>query len=103
MESRSSKIKCTLSYDGSNYGGFQIQDNVVTIQQRLEEALLTILKQPTRVYASGRTDAGVHARGQVFHFESTVDIPEERWPLALNAKLPKDIVVLDATEVSPSF
>ncbi|RKD22672.1 tRNA pseudouridine(38-40) synthase TruA [Ammoniphilus oxalaticus] len=98
-----SRIKCKVSYDGGNYGGFQLQDNVMSIQQRIEEALQGIVKVPTRIYASGRTDAGVHARGQVFHFDTSLRIPEERWPLALNAQLPDDIVILEATHVPSQF
>jgi len=97
------KIKCKVSYDGGAYGGFQLQENVVTIQQMLEEALLSIVKEPTRIYGSGRTDAGVHAKEQVFHFHTTIQIPEDRWPLAFNKKLPEDIVVLEAAYVPDHF
>ena len=75
----------------------------MTIQQKLEEALSSIVKEPTRVFASGRTDAGVHSKGQVFHFSTSIEIPEDRWPFAFNNKLPKDIVVLDAVRVPDDF
>ncbi|RXT05336.1 tRNA pseudouridine(38-40) synthase TruA [Ammoniphilus sp. CFH 90114] len=97
------KVKCTVSYDGGNYGGYQLQENFVTIQQVLEEALKKVIKRPVRIYASGRTDAGVHARGQVFHFQTPVILPEDRWPLAMNCLLPEDISVLAATYVPDSF
>lgn len=97
------KVKCTVSYDGGNYGGYQLQENRETIQQMLEMALEKIVKQPTRIYASGRTDAGVHAKGQVFHFRTKTRIPEDRWPLAFNALLPEDIVVLRSQYVPDSF
>lgn len=97
------KIKCTVSYDGGNYGGYQLQDNRETIQQMLEEALEKIVKKHTRIYASGRTDAGVHARGQVFHFRTEISIPEDRWAMAFNALLPEDIRVLSAEKVPDSF
>lgn len=96
-------IKCTVSYDGGNYGGYQLQDNAETIQQRLENALEKIVKKHTRTYASGRTDAGVHARGQVFHFLTETPIPEDKWAFAFNALLPDDIVVLTAQYVPHSF
>lgn len=97
------KVKCIVSYDGGNYGGYQLQANRVTVQEVLEEALAKVVKQPVRIYASGRTDAGVHAKGQVFHFQTSVRIPEERWPLAINALLPEDISVLEASYVPSSF
>lgn len=97
------KIKCTVSYDGGNYGGYQVQANRITVQEVLEEALEKVVKDKVRIHASGRTDAGVHAQGQVFHFQTNVPIPEERWPLAVNQLLPDDIVVLDASYVDNSF
>lgn len=97
------KIKCTVSYDGGNYGGYQLQDNRETIQQMLEEALEKIVKKHTRIYASGRTDAGVHAKGQVFHFRTEIPIPQEKWPMAFNALLPEDIRILSAEFVPDSF
>lgn len=103
MPEKLRKIKCKVSYDGGAYGGFQLQENVMTIQQKLEEALYSIEKEPTRIYGSGRTDSGVHAKGQVFHFHTRVEIPEDRWPLALNKNLPEDIVVLDAAYVPDDF
>lgn len=97
------KIKLTISYDGTGYGGFQIQPNAPTIQQHLEEAISNVAQEQIKIIGSGRTDAGVHARGQVIHFESGCSIPPERWPLALNRLLPADIVVVSAEEVPDSF
>lgn len=99
------RIQCILSYDGSNFSGYQVQPNKRTIQGELEEALRKIHKgTPIRVTASGRTDAGVHARGQVIHFDTELTtIPEEKWPIVLNTVLPSDIVILKAKEVSPTF
>ena len=61
------RYKCTVSYDGTNFHGFQVQDNLRTVQKEIEDVLYIIHKKPVTIYASGRTDALVHARGQVFH------------------------------------
>jgi tRNA pseudouridine38-40 synthase len=97
------KVKCTVSYDGSNYAGYQTQSNATTIQQLIEEAIERITKEKTTIYASGRTDSGVHAKGQVFHFQTACSIPVPKWPFAINRMLPPDIVVQDAVEVPDSF
>ncbi|HHY36865.1 MAG TPA: tRNA pseudouridine synthase A, partial [Firmicutes bacterium] len=85
-------IKLTLSYDGTNYSGFQRQENALTIQEVLEEALAKITREKVRVKAAGRTDTGVHARGQVVNFFTSSSIPPERLPRALNSCLPEEIV-----------
>ncbi|HEY8529643.1 MAG TPA: tRNA pseudouridine(38-40) synthase TruA [Paenibacillaceae bacterium] len=92
-----------VSYDGTRYHGFQTQPDGNTIQDRLEEAIRKLTGESVRVVGSGRTDAGVHARGQVANFHTSSRIPAERWALALNSRLPEDIVVLAAAEVDPSF
>lgn len=98
------KIKCTISYDGTNFSGYQIQPNKRTVQQEIERAIAKIHKgKQTRIYSSGRTDAGVHACGQVFHFETDLTIVPENWKKALNALLPDDIYVHKAVEVDTSF
>ena len=68
-------VKALVSYDGFNYAGWQKQENALGIQQVIEEALYKITKGNVDVVASGRTDAGVHAIGQVFHFETSKNIP----------------------------
>ncbi|NSL52559.1 tRNA pseudouridine(38-40) synthase TruA [Calidifontibacillus erzurumensis] len=98
------RLKCTIEYDGTNFSGFQIQPNGRTIQGDFEKVLKTIHKgMDIRIYSSGRTDAGVHARGQVIHFDSPLVIPTERWERALNALLPNDIAVKTVEEVDPDF
>lgn len=92
-----------VSYDGTAYNGYQSQPGGNTIQDKLEEAIEQLTGERTRVTGSGRTDAGVHARGQVVNFPTESRIPIERWALALNARLPNDIVVRDAIEVPPAF
>ena len=89
-----------LSYDGTDYGGWQIQKNAVTVQQKLTEALEDTLGYKVSVTASGRTDSGVHARAQVCHFDAQTSIPAEKLADALNARLPDDISVL-RTVIAP--
>ncbi|NLM46698.1 MAG: tRNA pseudouridine(38-40) synthase TruA [Firmicutes bacterium] len=96
-------IKLTLSYDGTNYHGFQLQQNADTVQARLEQAIATVFKAPCRITAAGRTDAGVHALGQVVNFFADTRIPADRIPYALNSVLPADIVVTDAAFVPDGF
>lgn len=103
MQSRN--IKLTIQYDGTNYFGFQLQagTNIATIQSKLELALSKVLKERIRVKGSGRTDGGVHAAGQVVNFFTNSSIPVEKIVLALNHKLPRDIVALEAEEVDEKF
>lgn len=98
-------IKLTLQYDGTAYAGFQRQPNGVTIQEKLEQALRLITGEPDLKIgaAAGRTDAGVHARGQVVHIRTAATIPIDRWPHALNSRLPADIVVTRAEQVPEGF
>ena len=94
------KIKCTFSYDGTNFSGSQIQPNKRTVQAEMEKALSKIHKgNPVRLYPSGRTDSGVHARGQVAHFDTRLQMPPENWQKALNALLPNDLFVVHVEEV----
>lgn len=97
-------IRLTISYDGTDYYGFQAQKYTDrTIQGQLELALFKLTKEETNVIGSGRTDAGVHARSQVVNFLTRSRIPEERWVLALNSLLPEDIIVTDARDVAADF
>ena len=83
----------TLSYDGTNYHGWQIQPNGDSVQARLEHALTLLLRQPTAVVGAGRTDAGVHARKMVAHFDTTVTFDGDQLAYKLNRLLPRDISV----------
>ncbi len=99
-------FKITIEYDGTNYYGFQTQKNphLPTIQETLEEVLANLAGEPIQVTVAGRTDAGVHARGQVINFRTNWTIPVERVVLALNSGgLPRDVVALEAEEVSKEF
>ncbi|MEI3607854.1 tRNA pseudouridine(38-40) synthase TruA [Pseudogracilibacillus sp. SE30717A] len=98
------KLKCTISYDGTHFSGYQVQPNKRTVQLEIEHVLKRIHKgKNIRVYASGRTDSGVHAKGQVIHFETDLQIPVDKWKDALNAIIPKDIYVKKVEEVSLDF
>lgn len=96
-------IKLTLSYDGTSYFGFQSQPGGNTIQDKLEEAIAALTGEQVKIIGSGRTDAGVHARRQTLNFVTQSAVPIERWCLALNSRLPADIIVLHANEVPLSF
>jgi tRNA pseudouridine38-40 synthase len=100
----SKRIKCTLSYDGTHFFGYQIQPGKRTVQGELERVLEQMHKgKAIRVTASGRTDAGVHAYGQVIHFDTFLSLSSDQWKKALNAQLPDDIVIKDVQEADPSF
>ncbi|QAY67886.1 tRNA pseudouridine(38-40) synthase TruA [Paenibacillus protaetiae] len=92
-----------VSYDGSGYNGFQSQPDGNTVQDKIEKALLMLTGEEILIIGSGRTDAGVHARGQMFNFHTASAIPIERWPVAINSRLPDDIVILEAYEVPENF
>jgi tRNA pseudouridine38-40 synthase len=92
-----------VQYDGTAYAGFQIQANASTVQSALEEAIARVTGTFSRVTGAGRTDAGVHARGQVISFESATHLSNEVLLRALNATLPDDIVLLDIDEAEPGF
>lgn len=85
------RYKVTVAYDGHRYAGFQKQVNAKGIQSVIEHALEKVIKQPVSITASGRTDAGVHALGQVFHFDGPETIGTRGFYQALNTLLPKDI------------
>jgi tRNA pseudouridine38-40 synthase len=96
-------FKLTLAYDGSNYSGWQIQPGRVTLQETLERTLAKVTGKSIRVTASGRTDAGVHALGQVVSFQSETPLAPEVLEKALNAELPHDMAVLSAAEARADF
>ena len=94
---------CKVQYLGKNYCGFQIQKNGISIQQKIEEALLQCFGQKIEVFASGRTDAGVNAIAQTIHFDADIKIPANKIPFAVNQYLPEDISFLEGKEVSCDF
>ncbi len=97
------KYKLIVAYDGARYSGWQIQPNACSIQETLQNALHTLLQQKISVIASGRTDAGVHARGQVAHFCTDQEIDLFRFHRSLNGILPDEIRILEIVPTSPSF
>lgn len=96
-------IKLVLEYDGTDLAGWQLQPGERTVQGELEAALETLLKRPQRVHGAGRTDAGVHALGQVASFSLPEEVPLKAFRLGLNALLPPDIAVRDAAEMPERF
>lgn len=96
-------LKLTIQYDGTKYCGWQKQPNSSGIQGTIEYAIYEITKEKVNIIGSGRTDAGVHALGQVANFKTNSSIPVARIPDALNAKLPKDVSIIDCQEVSDDF
>ncbi|WP_070329233.1 tRNA pseudouridine(38-40) synthase TruA [Exiguobacterium aurantiacum] len=97
------RVKLTIAYDGTNYAGYQVQPNGNTVQAEVETVLAKMHGQAVKVVASGRTDARVHAKGQVIHFDTHLSMPADRFVKALNAMLPDDILVCSAEEVDASF
>ncbi len=97
------KIKLTLEYDGAGYHGWQRQARLPTVQAALEAALLRLTGHVTMVSGAGRTDAGVHAEGQVAHFIPAAPLPTPTWVRGLNALLPSDISVRHAEPVAADF
>jgi tRNA pseudouridine38-40 synthase len=96
-------IKLVIEYDGTNYSGWQVQENGPSIQGPIERVLSAITGERIKLHGSGRTDAGVHARGQVANFKTSSTISVERFAYALNSKLPRDIVIKDSKEVPLDF
>lgn len=98
------RLKATISYDGTSFAGYQVQPGERTVQLELEKVLSVMHKgEPVKVTASGRTDARVHATGQVIHFNTPLNIPCEKYKKALNVQLPRDIRVLAVEEVPDDF
>jgi len=96
-------IALKLMYVGTAYHGWQVQKNQPTVAETLERALATVVCHPVKLTGAGRTDAGVHARRYIASFRTSSSIPCDRLPLAVNTRLPDDIVVTRATEVPGSF
>ena len=97
------RIKLVTAYDGTNYHGSQIQNNGETIEGVLKMELSSLLKEDIQIIGASRTDAGVHARGNVFVFDTESRIPPEKFTYALNARLPEDIRIQDSEEVPLTF
>lgn len=96
-------IKLTIEYDGKGFNGWQKQPNKLNIQGEIENAIERITGEKIEIYASGRTDAGVHAIGQTANFKTNSNIPIEKFCLAINSQLKKSIIIKEATEVDEEF
>ena len=96
-------ICLTVAYDGTDFHGFQRQTNASSIQRCIEDALSAIFRSPITIYGAARTDAGVHARGQVVNFYGEGSIPTEKIPYAMKGYLPLEIAVLSAKEMPERF
>ncbi|MEA3465576.1 MAG: tRNA pseudouridine(38-40) synthase TruA [Thermodesulfobacteriota bacterium] len=97
------RICLTIEYDGSDYAGWQIQPNAVTVQACVEAALERVVGSPVRLYSSGRTDAGVHAAGMKAHFDVETLLPLSAYREGVNRALPSAIVIREAVVVADNF
>ncbi|MBQ9989276.1 MAG: tRNA pseudouridine(38-40) synthase TruA [Clostridia bacterium] len=97
------RIRLEVEYDGTDYAGWQRQKEEMTVQQRLEEALGSLLQQPIVIHGAGRTDAGVHAMRMTCHFDCQTRIPPDRIAYAVNYALPSDIRVCASEQVADDF
>lgn len=97
------RIACLTAYDGTEFQGWQVQPGARTVQSELEAALARLEPEFPRIQGSGRTDAGVHALGQVFHVDVSRDYSPEKWREAFNGLLPEDIRILSVQPVEESF
>ena len=97
------RIMLTVAYDGTNYHGWQIQPNVITIESVLNEALSSLFKEEIHVIGASRTDTGVHALGNIAVFDTEARMPGDKVSYALNQRLPQDIRIEDSREVPLDF
>ncbi len=97
------RFRGIVSYNGTKYAGWQIQPSFHTVQHVIQKILSTMHQRSIVIYGSGRTDAGVHAIGQVFHFDSDMNLDGEGWMRALNAQLPNDIRIRNVEATTPDF
>lgn len=97
------RIRLTVAYDGTNYHGWQIQDNGITIESELNRCLEELLGEPVQVIGASRTDAGVHALGNIAVFDTKSRMPAEKFSYALNQRLPEDIRIQRSEEVAPDW
>ncbi len=103
VEEGKRRIKLTVSYDGLKFHGWQAQDNAISVQSEIMRILSLVTKENIEVFGSGRTDAGVHALGQVCHFDTASSLPADKFKVILNTKLDKSIRVLKAETADPYF
>ena len=97
------RVKLTVAYDGTGYCGWQVQPNGITVEAVLNKALRKLTGEDITVIGASRTDSGVHAMGNVAVFDTNTSIPAERIAMALNQRLPEDIMIVKSEEVSSDF
>ena len=97
------RVRLVVAYDGTAYHGWQVQPGVVTIESELNKYLSELLGEPISVIGASRTDSGVHAMGNVAVFDTETTIPAEKIAVALNQRLPEDIVITKSEEVPLDF
>jgi tRNA pseudouridine38-40 synthase len=97
------RVAVGIEYDGSKFNGWQFQENAVSVQEKVEQALGQVANHPVRVVCAGRTDTGVHALGQVIHFDTGSHRSERSWVFGCNANLPKSVAAVWAREVDGAF
>jgi tRNA pseudouridine38-40 synthase len=97
------RVLLVVAYDGTNYHGWQLQPNVVTIESVLNDALSALFKEDIKVIGASRTDTGVHALGNIAVFDTEARMPAEKIAYALNQRLPEDIRIQSSREVAPDF
>lgn len=96
-------VKLTIEYNGTEFSGWQRQKNGISVEEVVDTAIKKLLKEDIKLYGSSRTDAGVHARGQVANFKTVSNIPAERYTGALNGLLPDGVVIVNSEEVPMEF
>ncbi|MEE8547818.1 MAG: tRNA pseudouridine(38-40) synthase TruA, partial [bacterium] len=97
------RLLLKIEYDGTRFHGWQIQPNVLTVQGALEDAMGQMMAEPVRIIGSGRTDAGVHALGQVAHCDVPRNIPTDNIRMGLNSILPEDVRILECSHAPDGF
>lgn len=97
------RVKLVVAYDGTNYHGWQVQDNGITIEEVLNRTISELVQEDIKVIGASRTDAGVHACGNVAVFDTESRIPGDKFSLALNQRLPEDIRIQESCEVDADF
>jgi len=97
------RFAAVVEYDGTAFSGWQFQDGVRTVQDEVEKAIASVADSPVRVTTAGRTDAGVHATGQVIHFDTDVYRDDKAWLRGINSNLPHDVAIHWVGQVDPDF
>ncbi len=101
--SEQKRIRLTVAYDGTNYHGWQVQPNGITIESELNRCLTDLFREPIEVMGASRTDSGVHAMGNIAVFDTTARMPAEKIAYALNQRLPEDIRIQSSEEVASDW